>query len=373
MSSNLLYEIAISLFPRIGSVNARRLVAYLGSLNAVFESSSKSLNEIPGIGSGLIKTLIQQRDVVLKQAEKEIVFIEKYGIRTFFYLNKDYPRRLAQCDDAPVIVFQKGTADLNYSKIISVVGTRNATDYGRQLTEDLIYGLSEAGINVLVVSGLAFGIDVTAHKSAIKHNLPTLGVVGHGLDKIYPSVHANLAREMVAEGGGILSDFPSGTKIDPGNFPRRNRIIAGLSDCTIVVESGVKGGALVTADIANSYNRDVFAYPGRTDDQFSKGCNDLIKRNKAALIETSADLIEYMGWESNALPHQQILLIDLTDEERKVIELLKSTEVITTDIAAIELNMTVQAINSLMLNLEFKGVLKSLPGNRFKLISKINL
>jgi DNA processing protein len=372
MSSNLQYEIALSLFPRVGSVNARRLVAYLGSLNAVFESSSKSLKEIPGIGLGLIKTIVEQRDVVLKQAEKEIGFINKYGIKTFFYLDKEYPRRLAQCDDAPVILFQKGIADLNCPKIISVVGTRNATDYGRQITEELISGLSLAGLKVLIVSGLAFGIDVAAHKSALKNNLPTLGVVGHGLDMIYPSAHANLAREMVAENGGILSDFPSGSKIDPGNFPRRNRIVAGLSDCTIVVESGEKGGALVTADIANSYNRDVFAFPGRTNDQYSKGCNDLIKRNKAALIESVVDLIEYMGWETNAIPRQQVLLIDLTDEEKRVVELLRSGEIITTDIAAIELDMTVQAINSLMLNLEFKGVLKSLPGNRFKLISRID-
>jgi DNA processing protein len=165
-----------------------------------------------------------------------------------------------------------------------------------------------------------------------------------------------------------LSDFPSGSKIDPGNFPRRNRIVAGLSDCTIVVESGEKGGALVTADIANSYNRDVFAFPGRTNDPFSKGCNDLIRRNKAALIESAADLIDFMGWEANTQPRQQVLLIDLSKEEQQIVDLLRSNEIITTDIAARELNMTVQAINSLMLNLEFKGVLKSLPGNRFKLV-----
>jgi len=372
MSSNLQYEIALSLFPRVGSVNARRLVAYLGSVNAVFDTSAKCLNEIPGIGSGLITALVNHRDVVLKQAEEEVKFIKKYGIKTYFYLDKDYPRRLAQCDDAPVIIFQKGITDLNFSKIISVVGTRSATDYGRLITEELLSGLSGAGISLLVVSGLAFGIDATAHKTALKYNLPTLGVVGHGLDKIYPSVHANLAREMVAAGGGILSDFPSGSKIDPGNFPRRNRIIAGLSDCTIVVESGAKGGALVTADIANSYNRDVFAFPGRTDNQYSKGCNELIKRNKAALIESATDLLEYMGWETNALPRQQILMIDLSDDEKKVIDLLKSGDVITTDIAAMALNMTVQTINYLMLNLEFKGILKSLPGNRFKLISRVD-
>lgn len=368
MSSNLINKIALSLFPRIGAVNSRRLVAYLGSLDAVFEASPKSLKDIPGFGNGLIKTVIDSREEVLKQAEKEVDFIRKYNLKTFFYLDKDYPRRLAQCDDAPVILFQKGDANLNHPKIISVVGTRNATDYGRQLTEELIAGLNDAGVNVLVVSGLAFGIDITAHKSALKHGLPTLGVVGHGLDKMYPSAHTNLAREMVVTGGGVLSDFPSGSKIDPGNFPRRNRIVAGLSDCTIVVESGEKGGALVTADIANSYNRDVFAYPGRTGDPFSKGCNDLIKKNKAALIESAADLIDFMGWESNSQPRQQVLMIDLSSEEQQIVDLLKSNDIITTDIAARELNMTVQTINSLMLNLEFKGVLKSLPGNRFKLL-----
>jgi DNA processing protein len=368
MPSNLIYQIALSLFPGIGAVNSRRLVAYLGNLNAIFEASPKSLKDIPGFGDGLIKTVIGNRDEVLKRAEKEVDFIRKYNIKTFFYLDKEYPRRLAQCDDAPVILFQKGDADLNHPKIISIVGTRNATDYGRQITEELIAGLAEAGANILVVSGLAFGIDITAHKSAMKRGLPTLGVVGHGLDKMYPSAHTNLAREMITSGGGVLSDFPSGSKIDPGNFPRRNRIVAGLSDCTIVVESGEKGGALVTADIANSYNRDVFAFPGRTNDPFSKGCNDLIRRNKAALIESAADLIDFMGWEANTQPRQQVLLIDLSKEEQQIVDLLRSNEIITTDIAARELNLTVQAINSLMLNLEFKGVLKSLPGNRFKLV-----
>jgi DNA processing protein len=372
MSSNLIYSIALSLFPRIGSVNSRRLVAYLGSLNAVFEATPKTLKDIPGIGEGLIKTVIENRDEVLKRAEKEINFIRKYDLRTFFYLDREFPRRLAQCDDAPVILFQKGNIGLNHPKIISVVGTRNATDYGRQMTEELIAGLSGASIDVLVVSGLAFGIDAAAHKSALKHRLPTLGVVGHGLDKMYPSEHTNLAREMVMAGGGVLSDFTSCSKIDPGNFPRRNRIIAGLSDCTIVVESGAKGGALVTADIANSYNRDVFAYPGRTGDTFSKGCNDLIRKNKAALIESADDLIDFMGWEANAQPLQQVLMIDLSEDEQQIVNLLKSNEIITTDIASRELNMSVQTINSFMLNLEFKGVLKSLPGNRFKLVGKIH-
>ncbi|MCF8357438.1 MAG: DNA-processing protein DprA [Prolixibacteraceae bacterium] len=364
------YQIALSMFPRIGAVNARRLVAYLGSLDAVFEAPRKAFKEIPGIGSNLINIILDNRAEMLEKASREVGFIQKHNIKTYFYLDKVFPKRLAQCSDAPVILFQKGDADLNHQRIVSIVGTRSATEYGRELTENLVKGLARAGIEVLIVSGLAFGIDGTAHKAALKNRFPTVGVVGHGLDKLYPSAHKNLARDIIEAGGGILTDFPSGSKIDPGNFPRRNRIIAGLADCTIVVESAGKGGALVTADIANSYNRDVFAFPGKVSDQFSQGCNNLIRKNEAALITSASDLIEYMGWEANAQPRQQVMMIDLDDDEKKVVELLSGNEIITTDFASRKLNWSVQKINSLMLNLEFKGVLKSLPGNRFKLLSK---
>jgi DNA processing protein len=373
MSSPLHHQIALSLFSRIGAVNARRLVAYLGSVNAVFEVSKKDLKEIPGIGETLIKTIINQRDEVLQRAGKEIDFIAKYKLKTFFYLDKEYPRRLAQCEDAPVIVYMKGDVDLNCQRIISVVGTRNATQNGSELTNELIEGLAKCGINILVVSGLAFGIDVMAHKAAMKTGLQTLGVVGHGLDKMYPSSHASIAKEMLAKNGGLLSDFASETKIDPGNFLRRNRIIAGLADCTIVVESAEKGGALVTADIANSYNRDVFAFPGRPGDQYSKGCNHLIKNNKAALIENSADLIAFMGWEVNKQPIQQALLIDLDNDEKAVVGVLQKNEISGSDFISQTVNLPVQKINAILLNLEFKGLVKSLPGNRFKMLVHINI
>jgi DNA processing protein len=361
------------MFPRVGSINARRLVAYLGSVKAVFEATKKELKDIPGIGKSLIKTIVEQRDEVLQQALNEVGFIEKYKIQTFFYLDQKYPRRLAQCEDAPVILYLKGKIDLNFPRIVSVVGTRNATENGRALANELIEGLAQCGISVLVVSGLAFGIDVMAHKAAIKAGLPTLGVVGHGLDKMYPSTHAAIAKEMLAKDGGLISDFPSGSKIDPGNFLRRNRIIAGLADCTIVIESAEKGGALVTADIANSYNRDVFAYPGRPTDQYSKGCNSLIKNNKAALIESSADLIAFMGWEVNKNPVQQPLLIELSDDEKTIVSVLKLNDIATTDLISREVNLPVQKINSVLLGLEFQGVVKSLPGNRFKLLVNVNL
>ncbi|MBN1767644.1 MAG: DNA-processing protein DprA [Prolixibacteraceae bacterium] len=371
MSSPLIYKIALSLFNRIGSVNARRLVAYMGSLDAVFESSKKQFKDIPGIGTALINIVVNSRDEVLKKAGEEVKFIEKHKLKTFFYLDKNYPRRLAQCVDSPAIMYMKGEVNLDHSRIISVVGTRKASEYGRERTQELISGLAAQGVHALVVSGLAFGIDVNAHKAAMKCNLPTLGVVGHGLDKMYPAEHAKIAREIIQENGGLLSDFPSNHKIDPGNFLRRNRIIAGLADCTIVVESAAKGGALVTADIANSYNRDVFAYPGRTTDEYSAGCNAMIKNNKAALIESSSDLIAYMGWEARNEPVQQALLIDLNDEEEQIISALKQNEVSTTDFISREVHLPVQKINSLLLTLEFKGAVKSLPGNRFKLIGNI--
>ncbi|HPR30924.1 MAG TPA: DNA-processing protein DprA [Prolixibacteraceae bacterium] len=366
--NTLNYPIALSLFPRIGSVNARRLVAYMGSVERIFESSEKELKSIPGIGSALVKILVRHRNEVLEKAARETEFIRKHRIRTFFYLDKDYPRRLAQCDDAPVMLYQKGEANLNHPKVISIVGTRSATDYGRQITEDLVCGLASSGVDVLVVSGLAYGIDLAAHKAALKNGLPTLGVVGHGLDILYPSVHTGLAREMIAKGGAILSDFPSGTKIDPGNFPRRNRIIAGLADCTLVIESAQKGGAMVTADIANSYNRDVFAFPGRIRDPYSAGCNELIRKNGAALITSAADLIACMDWETRSVPRQQVLLIDLDEDEKKLFDLFSKKELWTIDAVSRELNFPVQKINSLLLRLEFKGILKSLPGNRFKRI-----
>lgn len=373
MTPPLIHKIALSLFPRVGAVNARRLVAYLGSVSAIFEVSNKDLNGIPGIGKTQIKNIINNREQVLEKATSELVFIEKYKIQTFFYLDTDYPQRLAQCEDAPVILFLKGNVNLNSNKIISIVGTRNASDYGRELTYELISGLKKNGIEALVVSGLAYGIDITAHKAALKEDLPTLGVVGHGLDKLYPASHASIAKDMIAKNGGLLSDFPSGAGIDPGNFIRRNRIIAGLADCTIVVESAEKGGSLITADIANSYNREVFAFPGRITDQYSLGCNKLIKKNLAALIEQPTDLIEYMGWETKQNVTQQSLFIELDENEKQIVKLLQVNEVANTDFISRSINLPVQKINSILLNLEFKSVIKSLPGNRFRLIMKVHV
>ncbi|MBP7509166.1 MAG: DNA-processing protein DprA [Prolixibacteraceae bacterium] len=368
--TSLKHKIALSLIPGIGSINSRKLVSYLGSVEAVFDAPSRSISSIPGIGKTMAEKIIENRPLALKKAESEEEFIDKHNISCYFYLDKNYPKRLTQCEDAPVIIFQKGEMNLDNPRIVSVVGTRNATDYGRGLTEELITGLTQAVPGVMIISGLAFGIDIIAHRSCLKNNIPTVGVVGHGLDKMYPSAHINTAREMITKGGGLLTDFTSNTKIDPGNFPRRNRIVAGLSDCTIVVESAIKGGALVTADIASSYNRDVFAFPGRCSDKYSKGCNDLIKRNKAGMIESSEDLISIMGWDINPnKPIQQILFSELTEEEEKVYSIIKREETISSSAISSELSIPVGTISSILLNLEFKGVVKSLPGNHYKLNS----
>jgi DNA processing protein len=361
-----IYEIALSLIPGVGSVLARNLVAYVGSVEGVFSQSFQALKKIPGIGEVNARRIKNKE--IFERAEKEITFIEKFKIEVLFYTDKNFPRRLKNCVDAPVILYSKGKMNLDEQRMVSIVGTRNATDYGKEVCEKLIRDFSERNYPVLVVSGLAYGIDIQAHKMALKYGIPTVGVVAHGLDKIYPSLHADTARKMLGN-GGLISDFPSGTKIDPANFIRRNRIIAGLADATIVVESAEKGGALITADIAASYNRDVFAYPGRADDTYSRGCNRLIRLNGADLIEGIDDLEFFMGWETGKKDKivQSTLFVDLTAEEQKVVDLLQSKGVMYIDQISGELKIPGSRVSALLLNMEFKNLLTALPGKMYKL------
>ncbi|MFW6275125.1 MAG: DNA-processing protein DprA, partial [bacterium] len=265
-------------------------------------------------------------------------------------------------------LYTKGKINLNEERVISIVGTRHATDYGKSICDELIKNIATRKYNVLIVSGLAYGIDIHAHKTALKYNIPTVAVVGHGLDKIYPSLHADIARKMLIN-GGVVSDFPSGTKIDPSNFIRRNRIVAGLADATIIVESAVKGGALITADIAFSYNRDVFAFPGPVDAPYSRGCNQLILKNGASLIQGIDDLEYFMGWESSPAKKdiQPSLFIDLTPEEEKVVDLLKKEKALFIDEISSVLNMPGSKTSALLMNMEFKNLLLALPGKMYKL------
>lgn len=365
-SDNLAYKIAISLIPGIGPLTARNLIAYVGSVEGVFQEKEKNLMKIPGIGEVNAQRVVRQD--VLEQAHREVEFIQKNRIRTFFYLDNDYPNRLKNCSDSPIILYFKGNADLNQQRIISVVGTRNATNYGKEICDELIRNLSERNYPVVVISGLAYGIDVQAHKACLKYDIPTIAVFAHGLDKIYPSLHAPIAARMI-ENGGLITDFVSGINIDRQNFLRRNRIIAGLADATVVVESAEKGGALVTADIANSYNRDVFAFPGRTNDLYSKGCNKLIRFNEAALVENLTDIERIMNWDIKTKPNpaiQTALFIELTPEEQKLANLLKTGERFIDEIT-IETQFPMSKVSALLLGLEFKGIIVSLPGKMYRL------
>lgn len=366
MSNNLKYKIALSMLPGIGGVLARNLVAYTGSVREIFSTSYTTLTKIPGIGEFNARK-IKNADV-LGRAEREIEFIEKNKIEVSFYTDESFPRRLKSCTDAPILIYSKGKINFDEQRVISIVGTRNATDYGKTVVEELIKSFAERKYKILVVSGLAYGIDVQAHRSALKYGMPTVGVVAHGLDKMYPALHRKTASEMESN-GGVITDFHSETKIDPQNFIKRNRIIAGLADATIVVESAPKGGALITADIASSYNRDVFAYPGRAGDVYSQGCNQLIKNNGASLITGIDDLEYFMGWESTQKPDavQPSLFIELTREEQQTVDLLKAKGDMFIDQIASELQMPISKVSTTLMNLEFKNVILALPGKMYKL------
>lgn len=367
ISESLRYKIGIGLIPKIGPVLTKRLIAYCGSAEGVFTEKKARLAKIPGIGQKLIDHISGHRD--LEIADREIEFITRHRVQALFYLDEGYPERLKQCEDAPVIIYVKGNTELNRKKIISIVGTRNPTDYGRSMTRDFVEELAAGHPDVLVVSGMAFGIDITAHKSALKHNLDTAGVLGHGLTSIYPAEHRDTARQIV-EKGALITEFRHDEKAEAPNFVKRNRIIAGLADATLVVESGEKGGALITADIANSYNRDVFAFPGRVNDKYSTGCNRLIKTNRAALVESLSDFEYLMGWQktvTNETGVQKELFTALNNEEKLLTGLLQAEPSSSIDHLAIKSNLTVSKVSALLLNLEFKGIVRCLPGKVYQL------
>ncbi len=369
--NKLKYKIALSLIPKVGHITAKKLVAYVGDFEEIFRETKKNLLKIPDIGETLANNIVHSN--VLPLAEEEIEFIEKNNIRVIFYLDEEYPERLKHCIDAPVLLYAKGECSLNQRKVLSIVGTRKATNEGVLFCEKLVAALADRGHQPIIVSGLAYGIDATAHHAALNNNLPTVAVLGHGLDIIYPASHKSLARK-IEHDGLLLTDFPSKSKRDKNNFVKRNRIIAGLSDATIVVESAEKGGALVTADIANSYNRDVFAVPGRITDPYSKGCNQLIKINRAALLEKVEDIEYLLGWEPeseiNKKEIQRNLFVELDDEEKYIVDILKaSSKELPIDTICLKAQMPTSKVSPILLELEFKGILKTLPGKTYKLIS----
>lgn len=362
----LLHQIALTIIPDIGDINGKKLIAYCGGAEAVFSEKKKNLLKIPGIGNKLAASILSQD--VLKRAEEEIKFIEQHKIKPLFFLDDDYPSRLKHCNDNPMMLYFLGNADLNYHRIISVVGTRKSSDYGREVCEKLINDF--AAYNPMIVSGLAYGIDSIAHKSSINAALPTVGILAHGLDILYPDVNKSLAKKML-ENGGLLTEFMSKTKMDPSFFPRRNRIIAGICDAVVVIETNLKGGSMITAHIANSYNRDVLAVPGRVNDPNSAGCNYLIRANIAALLRSAEDLAFELGWDlkEKTQPNpQKKLFIKLSAEEEKILNILNIIREAGIDWLCIESELPMSKVAAALLNLEFEGLVKSLPGKQFKLL-----
>jgi DNA processing protein len=358
--------IALTALKGVGDVLARHLLLFFGSAVNVFNARKSALLKAPGIGPATAEQLWVSKAEALQRAEKELEFVEKKKIRLYSYLDEDYPRRLKECQDAPVVFYWKGEADLNAPKILSIVGTRKYTDYGRKLTEELLKDLAALFPEILIVSGLAYGIDVCAHRNALRNHLPTVAVLAHGLDRIYPSAHRNVASELLKR-GGVLSDFMSGDDPVRENFLRRNRIIAGLADATVVVESAERGGSLVTADIAFSYGRDVFAFPGRTTDERSVGCNRLIQMNKAALINNAADLVKALCWDVDLAPTKQQMLKFPDKPDSPVIKLLKEKGEFHINQLAIEMDLPVHKLTSMLFELELEGHIRALPGGIYTL------
>ena len=366
MNSDLLYQLALTEVPSIGHVHAKNLINFFGTAEDIFKASVKDLISVDGIFPGHAKKIKQFRD--FKSAENELNFIWKYRIETLFISDKNYPRRLLNIYDPPALLFYRGNTDLNASRIIAIVGTRSSTEYGKMLTDKLVQALQP--YDVVIISGLAFGIDAFAHKAAIKNNVPTVGVLAHGLDTIYPLEHSSLAKSMIKT-GGLLTEFKSNTAPDKHNFPSRNRIVAGMCDAIIVIETGAKGGSLITANLAIDYNRNVYAFPGRTTDAKSLGCNILIAENKAGLLTDPQHFIKEMGWDDDKLmKHKQPkqLFEDLDEQEKKIVDLLKANDPLHIDELMFQSGLTSSMTASVILALELRSIIATLPGKRLTLI-----
>lgn len=364
MSLENIFEVALAVTSGLGPRQARGLLRTFVDAESIFQSGSKNLLRIPGLGPSKVNKLLHAD--TLRAAEMVVKTCKKEDVQIIGISLQEYPNRLRECEDSPLVLFKKGPCSLNSPRALAVVGTRSATAHGQRTTEQFIAQLAEK-MQVLIVSGLAYGIDSAAHRQAVKVGLPTVGILAHGLDKIYPSDHHRLAMRMI-ENGGLVSEFPPFTKLVKENFPRRNRIIAGLADAVLVVEASKSGGALITAELALGYNRDVYAVPGRINDAFSEGCLELIRQNKAALVTKSTDLIQAMNWDQDSNSHQQLTITfsrPLNEVEAKIKLLVNSGSNFIDSLAgALELNNS--ALAATLLQLELEGLIKSLPGARIK-------
>ncbi len=361
----LLAVLRLQKTPAVGSILAKKLIKTVGNAAQIFCEKSLSLQKIQGVGTYIIENLKDKEH--LKFAEKEIDYILKNKINYSYFLDEGYPENLKHCSDGPILFFSEGKIDLNNPKIVSVVGTRNMTIYGKDFCQQIIQELQP--YNPIIVSGFAYGVDICAHKAAVENDLQTIAVLAHGLEEVYPKAHKKYIHQ-IHENGGFITEFFHDEKPMRENFLKRNRIVAGLSKSTIIIESAIKGGSLVTADIANSYNRDVFALPGRVNDTMSKGCNNLISRNKAHILQSAEDVIRMLNWDVETKKPQLIqkeLFVSLNDQEQKIYNYLKGNEKQLLDVIALQTQIPVYQLATVLLQMELRGIVRPLPGKLFEL------
>lgn len=369
----ILYTMALTRVPNINLQNLHILLDELGSATAVFEHRKDVLDILPQANKKLLDALALM-EIQIPRAEEELKFIQENHIQCLCLKDDAYPIRMRECPDAPLLVYYKGNANLNARHILAIVGTRQITEYGKDLCMHFVRDLSQMCPDALIISGLAYGVDIHAQRAALDNGLNTVGVVAHGLDQIYPRTHQETARKMLGQ-GGLLTEFMSRTNPDKKNFVQRNRIVAGISDCTIIVESALKGGSLITAEIADSYHRDVFAFPGRVNDNCSKGCNELIRSNRAQLISSAEDFVQSMGWESEVKRKEQLgkgiqqqIFPDLSEDEQKIVNCLQKVDNKQINIISVETGISIGLLSSLLFNLEMKGVVKMMNGGMYRLL-----
>ncbi|MFN7100278.1 MAG: DNA-processing protein DprA [Flavobacterium sp.] len=362
---DLFYLLALQRVEGVGDIMAKKLLTHLGSAEAIFNTKSSQLAAIDGVGAMLLKSIKDK--TVFAKAQKELDFIKENNITTAFFQDTNYPERLKQCVDSPLLLFSSGNINLNNRRMISIVGTRQITAYGTEFCRRLIADL--APLDPVIVSGFAYGVDIVAHQLAVEHNLQTIGVVAHGLNQIYPKTHKKYVAA-VEQNGGFMTEFWSSSNPDKENFVRRNRIVAGMCEATIVIESAERGGSLITATMANDYNRDVFAVPGRVTDKYSQGCNNLIKTQKANVLTSAADLVYILNWDihKEVKPVQKQLFVELDPDEQKVYDYLLKTGKELLDIIALQCDLPIYKISGMLLNMELKGVIRPLPGKLFEAI-----
>jgi DNA processing protein len=364
--TDLFNTLALMRVDGVGDIVAKKLINHLGSAQAVLQAKKSQLLGIEGVGEVLYKSL--QNQSIYKVAEAEVNFVRNQGIKSLYFLDDNYPERLKHCIDGPVVLFSSGTINLAGRKTISIVGTRQMTNYGSDFCRKLIEDLQP--LNPVIISGFAYGVDIFAHQVAMDLNLQTIGVVAHGLNQVYPKVHKRYVSKM-EENGGFLTEFWSTSNPDKENFVKRNRIVAGISEATIIIESAEKGGSLITANVANDYNRDVFAVPGRVTDKYSMGCNNLIKSQRANVLTDAADLIYMLNWEleeKKKQPVQKQLFVTLDPDEQKVYDYLQKHGKELMDIIALHCEFPIFRLSSLLLTMELKGVIRPLPGKLFEAI-----